>query len=109
MIRSQRWAIACGLALLIPAAQGGRKARGAHSATQIATLLEGQLAVSFEGGSFKLLTHDSSNKSLPLWSSDGSRIAFISKSAIGPGDLVVIDREGTLLLRAPIHSAQDNV
>jgi len=53
------------------------------------------------------LTHDGISKSLPVWSKDGSKIAFVEKTdaTIALARLVVVDRAGHTLSGILIHPA----
>ncbi len=66
---------------------------------------ENQVAVSSgAGGLFLPITHDDAAKALPVWSNDGTHIAYIEKrpDTADLAKLVVIDTQGQVMSTAPI-------
>jgi hypothetical protein len=66
-----------------------------------------EIAVSDDGKNAEQITHDGLRKDLPVWSEDGSKIAFLrqinKKAALD--NLVIIDRQGHVLKSILVHPA----
>jgi Tol biopolymer transport system component/C-terminal processing protease CtpA/Prc len=74
---------------------------------QIAFCYQGDLyTVSTSGGEAKRLTLHEAYESHPVWSPDGSKIAFAS-DRYGNNDVFIVDAEGGAPLRLTHHSAAD--
>jgi dipeptidyl aminopeptidase/acylaminoacyl peptidase len=78
---------------------------------QTVTVKGNEVYASRDGGRFERLTNDGQTKRLPVWSKEGTRIAFVENAPrnVALAYLHVIDRQGTPLSRILIHPATPGV
>jgi hypothetical protein len=94
--------------LLVACAWAARAADS--SAIQSVFVLNSEIYISTGSGKPVQLTDDGLAKSLPVWSPDGNRIAFVRISARpGLGDIVVLSSTGQELLAATFRPSDANV
>jgi WD40-like Beta Propeller Repeat len=81
------------------------------SAIQSVFVLNSEICISNTGGnSVQQLTDDGLRKSLPVWSTDGKKIAFVRTSARpGLGDIVVLSPAGEELWALPFRPSDAHV
>lgn len=80
-----------------------------NSGDMIAFSLQGDIfTIPFTGGEANRLTIHEAYESLPVWNSDGSKIAFNS-TRYGNNDIYVTDAVGSLPKRITYHSSDDHL
>ncbi|MGM9513009.1 hypothetical protein ACS5PK_02025 [Roseateles sp. DB2] len=91
-------------AVISASLSNGSVAAQAMSGVRIAAVHDGSVCASVDGAAMRCFGQASSKARLPVWSRDGTRIAFVDDAdpALALAWLVVLDQHGQQLSRLPI-------